>query len=300
VDLTGWAWLAGAGLAAGVLLLAAGLLPPPPPDLAAALARLTAPPAEPSAPGGTGREWVRRTGGWLAAHTPAAGPLGVPATDLRLLGADPGGFHATRAGLAAAGILGPAVAWAAAAVLGLDVGPGLPVAASLGLAAAGWLGVNAAVRGRAAAARAGFRAGLSGYLDLVALERAGAGSPVEALEAAAEVGDGPVFTRIRARLAHAARAGTSPYTALAGLAEDLGVPEMKDLADITAAAADGAAVYTTLLARSRSLRAAVRADEQAAANAASERLVFPVVLLGVGFLLLLFYPALARLLAAAG
>jgi len=75
---------------------------------------------------------------------------------------------------------------------------------------------------------------------------------------------------------------------------------VKDLADITAAAGDGAAVYATLLAKSRSLRAAVRADQQAAANAASERLVFPVVLFGTGFLLLFFYPALIRLLAAAG
>ncbi len=118
------------------------------------------------------------------------------------------------------------------------------------------------------------------------------------LEAAADVGHGPAFALIRARLTLAARTGGNPYAALAALADEVDVPDLRDLADITATAADGAAIYTTLLAKSRSLRNAIAADAHAAANAASERLVFPVVLLGTGFLLLLFYPALARLTGA--
>lgn len=292
MDMTRWALLAGGGFAAGLLMLAVGLLPPAPPRLAAALARLAATPAEPPERGGL----TGRPGRWLATHTPPAGPLAIPASDLRLLAVDPDHFHLARASLAGSGLLVPGLLWTVAAAVGLDIEPELPVAGCFALAIALWLTANATIRSRAAAKRADFRAGLAAYLDLVALERAGAGSPIEAMESAADIGAGPVFTRIRTQLTHAARAGTSPYAALAGLADDLGVPELQDLADITATAADGAAIYMTLLAKSRSLRAAVRADDQAAANAASERLVFPVVLLGIAFLLLLFYPALVRLL----
>jgi hypothetical protein len=300
VGLTGWALLSGATAAAGVLLLAVGLLPAGPPDLAAALARLdTHPTPSDAKPGRRGLGAViTRVGEWLARHTPQAGPLAAPATDLRLLDLDPARFQAARASLAAAGLAAPVVVWAATAVAGLGLPPAVPTITGLGLAAAGWLAAAAVVHRRAAEARARFRAALSAYLDLVALERAGAGSPVEALEAAAAVGGGPAFAAIGGRLTLAARLGASPYTALADLAGELGVAELKDLADITAAAADGAAVYATLLAKARSLRNAVLADQVAAANAASERLVFPVVMVGTGFLLLLFYPALTRLLSA--
>jgi Type II secretion system (T2SS), protein F len=301
MGLTGWALLSGATAAAGLVLLAVGLLPAGPPDLAAALARLDTRPPPASAMQGGGRgvpRLVRAVGGWLAGHTPQAGPLAAPAADLRLMDLDPARFQAVRAGVAAGGLAAPAVVWAVGAVAGLGLLPAVPAVVGLALAGLGWLAAAAVIRRRAAQARAQFRAALSPYLDLVALERAAAGSPVEALEAAAEVGGGPAFAAIGGRLTLAARLGASPYAALADLAGELGVAELKDLADITAAAADGAAVYATLLAKARSLRNAVLADEQAAANAASERLVFPVVLIGTGFLLLLFYPAVTRLLSA--
>lgn len=312
MGLTMQALVAGGLVGLGLVLLAAGLLPAGPPELTAALARLDTPlraqlelaPVGPERPGQRSRvgRWAAtvggRVGGWVAGHTPTAGPLSAPAADLRLLGVAPASFAAGRAAIAAAGFAFPAVLWAAAALAGV----GLPVAApgllGVGLAAAGWLIPAALARERAAQARAQLRVALSAYLDLVALERAGAGSPVEALEAAAEVGHGPAFGLVRSRLVLAARSGTSPYAALAALAEEVGVAELRDLADITATAADGAAVYNTLLAKSRSLRNAIATEAHAAANAASERLVFPVVLLGTGFLLLVFYPALARLLTA--
>jgi pilus assembly protein TadC len=289
VDLTTQALAVGGLAGVGVALLAAGLLPAGPPDLRAALARLDTPPALTDHPAaGAGRPgggWWARLGAWLAARTPA--PLAAPATDLRLLGVDPARFAAVRAAVAVVGLAIPGGLWALAGLAGLWAPITIPAAVGLGLAVAGWLTPAAVLARRAAAARAGLRVALSAYLDLVALERAGAGSPVEALEAAAAVGHGPAFTLIRSRLALAARSGTSPYAALADLAQEVGVAELRDLADIAATAADGAAVYASLLAKARSLR-----------NAASERLVFPVVLIGTGFLLLVFYPALARLLTS--
>jgi len=308
VGLTMQALAAGALVGLGLVLLAAGLLPAGPPELTAALARLDTPvraqldlaPAGPQRPVDRSRvaRWSAAAGGWVAGHTPTVGPLSAPAADLRLLGVGPASFAAGRAALAAAGFAFPALLWTAVTVAGVRLPVAAPGLLGVGLAAAGWLTPAALLRERATKARAQLRVALSAYLDLVALERAGAGSPVEALEAAAEVGHGPAFGLVRSRLILAARSGTSPYAALAALAGEVGVAELRDLADITATAADGAAVYTTLLAKSRSLRNAIATEAHAAANAASERLVFPVVLLGTGFLLLVFYPALARLLTA--
>ena len=290
----GLAWAAGMVAGLGVLLLLVAALPDPPPELAAALARLSGPRRDPV---GGWEDWAGRVGRWLARHTPSSGVLGVPAADLRLLGQPVERFLTTRATFAVAGLAAGPLAWVLPAAAGLAPPPAASGLLGVSLAAAGWMLPGLRVSRRAATARAEFRRALSAYLDLVALERAGRGSPVQALEAAAGVGHGWVFTRIQRRLAVAARAGTNPYTALAELAEQTGVTELQDLADITAVAADGAAVYGSLLMRARSLRHTVLADERAAANTASERLVVPVALLGTGFLLLLFYPALTRILA---
>ena len=298
MDLTTQALAAGGLASLGVALVAGGLLPAGPPDLHAALTLLDTPPVPVDTPAADrGRTaWWDRAGAWLTARTPPA--LAAPAADLRLLGVDPARFAAVRAAVAVLGLAVPAGLWTLAGLTGLWASVTIPAAVGIGLAVAGWLTPTAVLARRAAAARAALRVALSAYLDLVALERTGAGSPVEALEAAADVGHGPAFTLIRSRLALAARSGTSPYAALAELADEVGVAELRDLADIAATAADGAAVYASLLAKARSLRNAIGAEEHAAANAASERLVFPVVLIGTGFLLLVFYPALARLLAA--
>ena len=306
--MTGWAILAGAMVGLGLTLLAGQLIPAAAPDLPAALALLdTASAGHPdralgtswgSSPPAAPRAWWSTTGRWVARRTPAAGPFAAPGADLRLLGVDPVSFAAARTVTAAGGLVFPAVLWTLTGLAGLSLPLALPAVIGVGLAAGGWLLPAGVLSQRAQQARAAHRVALSAYLDLVALERAAAGSPVEALEAAAQIGYGPTFTLIRGRLLLAARSGTSPYAALADLAEEIGVAELRDLADIAAIAADGAAVYATLLAKSRSLRNAIGADAHAAANAASERLVFPVVLLGVAFLLLIFYPALARLLTA--
>jgi len=75
------------------------------------------------------------------------------------------------------------------------------------------------------------------------------------------------------------------------------VPELQDVADIMRLSGEeGVAVYENLRARSRGMRTALLAREQARANAGSERMVIPVALLGLIFLSLLAYPAIVRVL----
>ena len=222
----------------------------------------------------------------------------LPDADLALLRRGPGRVPAAQGHHSAlVAFLAPAAALSALALVGLRLPVVVPLGVALGAGLVGFLAPDLAVRSRARTAREEFRRAAGAYLDLVALERAADGGPAEALHRAAEVAHGWAFVRIRDALDHARLAGRPPWEALADLAAEVGVPDLADLADIVALAGDdGAAVYDTLLAKAAALRNRTRADAQAAANAASERMTLPAVLLGVAFLILVAYPALARVL----
>jgi hypothetical protein len=174
----------------------------------------------------------------------------------------------------------------------------VPAIASLGLAVVLFFAVDFVVRDQAAEARTEMRRALCSYLDLVGLRRDASEGPTVALERAAALADGWVFTRIRDALLLARLSGEPPWDGLRRLAADTGVQELADVADIAEVAAqEGASIAPTLRARAHSLRVQLLAEEEAAANTASEKLTAPVALLSVAFLLLFLYPAVTRLLA---
>jgi tight adherence protein C len=279
------------------IVLAAAALRPAPPQLQAALTLLTATPSPArSVTASPAGRWS-----WLPGPVAAQldRQLGVADADLRLIGWTRPQLAARK--LAAAGVgllLLPPLLTTALALIGVALPIAIPAVAGIGIAALLWTVPSTEARDRAARARAEFRAALACFLDLVALERLARGSVPEALETAAAVADSAPFTRIRAALARAAHAGQPPWSALRELGEDVDVPELRNLADIAAVAADGAAVYQTLLAESRSLRHAQAAAAHAEANVTSEKLVYPLALLGIGFMLLVFIPAVIRLFGA--
>jgi hypothetical protein len=81
------------------------------------------------------------------------------------------------------------------------------------------------------------------------------------------------------------------------LGEALGVAELSELAaTVSLAGAEGAKVRASLGAKAASIRAHALADAQAKAEAMSERMSLPVVVLFAGFLLFVGYPALAHVL----
>ena len=125
-------------------------------------------------------------------------------------------------------------------------------------------------------ARLEFARALGAYIDLVALERNNGIGVRQAMEAAAEVGDSWVFTRLSEELTRSRWSGLPPWDALHTLAEELGLPELDDFADIMRLSGEeGASVYATLRARSASMRTAMLNDEIAQANAVGERMTHP-------------------------
>ena len=85
-----------------------------------------------------------------------------------------------------------------------------------------------------------------------------------------------MFTRLSEELTRSRWSGLPPWEALHALAEELGLPELDDFADIMRLSGEeGASVYANLRARSAAMRTAMLNDEIAEANAVGERMTHP-------------------------
>ena len=282
-------WVLAAGVLAGLgCWLAVRELIPAGPSLRAAIGRLDSG----SAYGDVGSAQAR-----LGRRASAAAPwLPVPVQDLRLLGQDPADWVAAKLGLGFLGLASVPVLTALLALGGRSLPWTIPVAGSLALGAALFFTPDLVTRSNARQRRADFRLALTSYLDLVALERGAGAAPTEALEAAAEVGQGWAFERISLALSQARKASAPPWDGLAQLAGEIGITELADLAEIAGVAGqEGARILDTLSARAESMRAEALAATKAEAGARSTTMVLPIALLAGGLLVLLIFPDFYRL-----
>lgn len=186
-------------------------------------------------------------------------------------------------------------------VLGRFLGYGLPwllllVGMPVGAAAMFFL-PDYNIKDDAVVARKEFGRALASYIDLVALERNTGSGPRQAMEIAASVGDSWVFRRLSEELARSRWSGLPPWDALRKLSDELGLPELADLADIMRLSGEeGAQVYQTLRSRSQSMRTAALNSALSDANAVGERMSIPMSMLGLVFMALLIAPALLRVM----
>jgi tight adherence protein C len=164
--------------------------------------------------------------------------------------------------------------------------------------AAGFLLPDALLRDAAKGRRDAFRNALSAYLDLVNVLLAGSAGTETALSAAADAGDGWAFAELRDTLARSRVMRQSPWDAFAGLGAELGVSELAELAaSVRLAGEQGAKIKASLAAKAASLRGQQLAHVEAAAQSASERMAVPNVLMFLGFLTFVGYPALVSIVA---
>ena len=304
--------LAGAFTGTGLALVIAGLRPAPP-DLAAALQRLDNGLASPHPDAANGPltsndssmasrlasplvRWLTRRDAALDGHAGRRFGLARHAADLRLLGESVEQLVVRKLAYGLVGLAFPPVLATLMALIGLRLPWPIPAGAAVVFAAVLFLAPDLDVRQRANAVRDELRRASAAYLELVALERAADAGAGEALDRAATIGVTPAFERLQDALTRAHLAGHPSWFGLTQLGEQSGVTELVDIADIMRLSGqDGAAVYATLRARATSLRTAQTTQATAAANAASEHMVIPVGLLGLIFLVLIGYPAFARI-----
>ena len=276
--------LASFGLVVGVRALH-----PAVPSLSAALEQLAAEPTviTPVSVSDTDGHW-----NWLPAGVAVAldSHLGVSDADLAIIGWTRSELAARKVTLALGGFLIPSVMGVLLALLGLGAVAVFPVVIAFAVAAVGWLLPSQEARELAGKARLEFRTNLEFFLTLVAGERRARGSVEQALGEASEVSASMPFVRMRQAIRRATWAGRKPWADLRALGEELEVTELRNLADIAEVAADGAAVYNTLLATARTLRHAELSDQRTEANQISERMSRPLSLLVFGLTFFVLVP----------
>ena len=161
--------------------------------------------------------------------------------------------------------------------------------------AAGWLYASVDLRSDADKARREFRHALAAYLELVTILMAGGAGVETAMFDAAAAGEGPTFRHLRTAMSAAQARREPPWALLGELGDRLGITELEELHASMSLAGDGALVRDTLATKADGMRLRDLAALETEAQAKSETMVLPVVLMFAGFLVLIGYPALAAL-----
>lgn len=286
----------GVAFGTGVLLVASGLIGTRP-RLTVLLAHLDEPPTAgpPVAP--------RTIAGRIVGTRLTTTTLGERFADqmrgeLHIAGSSPAELFGAMTVGAAAALAGLLIVASVATGGAAQADPGL-----LGIIAIGSVVAGAAVpiltlRRRARRHRRAFRHALSCYLDLVAIGLAGGAGIDTALTTSVDAGHGWAFVRLRDALRAARLAGEPPWQAFAQLGDDLAIEELRELAaSMALAGSEGARVRTSLLTKARAMRTRALTDTERHAQAASERMALPIVVLMAGFVVFLGYPALIHVVA---
>ena len=172
----------------------------------------------------------------------------------------------------------------------------MSAALCFGALGVGFVVPDLTLRKQASQRRAAFRHALSSYLDLVNVLLAGGAGIETSLDAAAQAGDGWAFMQIRNSLTRARALRLSPWECFGELGDRLGVNELIEVAaSVRLAGEQGARVKLSLAAKAAALRSHQMARIEADAQAATERMGLPTVLMFLGFMVLLGYPAMQQI-----
>lgn len=173
--------------------------------------------------------------------------------------------------------------------LALDRPVGLtPLLFALVAAVAGFFVADVRLRAGAEQEHRAATDGIHTFFDLVVLERLANASAAQATANAAAISDAPLFRRITSGLERARMEQVQPWGEIRLIAEEWGVPELSDFADVMGMEEQGAGLADVLRARVRELRHAHLSEQKERAQAASESMTLwmtiPALLLGVALL----------------
>lgn len=225
-------------------------------------------------------------GAWCYQH--ARLPLSKTTTRMLLLrGRSIGDYFCNKLILAFVGLLAPHLfAFALCPVTGRLVT--VPLIVGLLGAAVGWFWPDLTMRNQQHQIDADASEALNTFFDLVVLERLANLSATQALAAAAQLSDVPVFTRISGALEQARLEQRAPWSDLHRLADELQLPAIADLADVMRLDDQGAALAEVLQSRLKELRDAQLTRERTRAHQVNERMTLwmsiPVVIFALAFL----------------
>ena len=162
-----------------------------------------------------------------------------------------------------------------------------------------WIHRVKGIGAKAVARRSDMDIAVAVFLDLVNVLVAGGAGAETALLAAADAGDGWSFEQIRLAIARAQSSRRSYWNSLRDLGEELGVESLIEVAhSVQIAGEHGGRVRQSLGARAQALRHKNLARVEHEAEVRTERMGLPMVVLFIGFVLLVGYPAFSGTLGA--
>lgn len=180
---------------------------------------------------------------------------------------------------------------------------GAPFALLLGVACASGIWVagrtHRLVRREAQRARRQVELAAAVFLDLVNVMLAGGSGIETAVAAAASAGDGPGFSQLRIAVMRAQSARDPYWSSLGALGSRIGVNSLMEVAHtIQLAGEGGARVRNSLEARSVAMRKRNLACIEHESEQQTEKMGLPLVVLFLGFLVLVGYPAFNQTLSS--
>lgn len=285
------------GLGVGLWMLATYVFPPRP-SLRALVDQLQAEPAPAPILTATSEGWALGVG---KLFVNVLSSLGLPGKtlrgDLAVVGKGSDHHLAEKATLALTGTVLPPLVYLALVVADAGFGWQIPLGAGVLFAAGGFFLPDVHVRREAERRRSTLRHALSAYLNLIRVLLAGGAGVDGALNFAVGVGRGWAFDQLRRALVTAKLTRTTPWSALRQLGAELGVQPLTDLAaSVSLAGTEGARVRASLAAKAAALRTRELTLTESEAQAATERMSVPVVVLCAGFLIFIGFPAVANVL----
>ena len=286
--------LCGALMAGGLVLVWAGLHPQPEP-LAAVLGRLGRPLPAPAPSTG---ERVSRLGERLERTDYGRRYIDRLAGDLRVVGRRPADELSALVIVAVTAAAAPAVfAILAAVLLGVLVPPVVVLVLTPALVVVVGLQRVANVRSEASDRREQFRASLAAFCDLCGMNLAAGRGVTQALETAANLGEGWAFSEMRAALVAARERSLPASEGLERLGVELDIDDLVEVAgSIRLAGTNGAAVRETLNHKARTMRDRLTSQAERRAAAVTERLGLPAAAVLMGLVAFYLYPVFATLL----
>jgi len=288
--------VAGIGVGAGMLFVLRGLFPAPL-TLRAALDALSGTRNDPSLDhlsGGTNgaRNVAARLLEVNVAKIPRLAQVVVP--DLAITATPPETFAVKVVGYGVAMALMVPLLAIGAATAGINVSLAVPVLGvivlGIGGAALPFIDLHTAAERR----RRHFCHSLATYASLVSMAMAGSMGWSSALEAASSVSSTDwAMDEIAQALLWSQAYHRPPWEGLDRLADRFALSDLSDLARSMAQAGDGARIRATLETKAASLRLSETTAAEHDAQAVTQKMLLPGVLLMAGYGVLIFYPALA-------
>ena len=182
---------------------------------------------------------------------------------------------------------------------GVSPSPAMTVLGIIGAPLVAWMMTISQLKTMATKLQRDMDLSVAVFLDLINVLLAGGAGIETAMIASAGAGDGWGFEQLRTAMARAQSSRRSYWDALRETGEAFGIESLEEVANsVQLAGEHGARIRQSLSSKAASLRIRNLARIEHEAEQRTERMGIPVVLLFIGFILLVGYPAFAGTVAA--